>query len=153
MFVWFFCLFLFAMFWVFSQMWSMLLRGQPISVRNVPLQAAAEIARWCNVLVVGPLVQNVTLGISAMSPWGVSIIKRACNDANKLVLSGWTSKVQDLFISALLDHPRSNLVISGSSNNLHKMKTRSLGGRVLWWTTAISILLKNCQLQSIRYVG
>lgn len=69
MFVWFFvcfCLLCFGLF--FSQMWSMLLIGKPISVRNVPLQAAAEIARWCNVLVVGPPVQYVTLGISAMSP-------------------------------------------------------------------------------------
>lgn len=61
-----FCLLRFVFF--LPQMWSMLLRGKPISVRNVPLQAAAEIARWCNVLVVGPLVQYVTLGISAMSP-------------------------------------------------------------------------------------
>lgn len=97
----------------------MLLREQLISVRNVPLQAAAEVARWRNVLVVGPLVQYVTLGILAMSPRGVSIIKSSCNDANKVVFSGWTSKVQDLFIRASLDHPRGISVILGSSNNLY----------------------------------
>lgn len=68
---------------IFHILGAFLPTEQLISVRNVELQAAAKLARRCNVLVVGPLVQFVTLGISAMSPLGVSIIKSSCYDANK----------------------------------------------------------------------
>lgn len=97
----------------------------------MPLQAAAEIARRCDVLVVGPLVPCVTLGISAMSPLGVCVRGSSYDDAAEVVFSGWTSKVQDFVIRASLDHPRSFLVISGGSNHLRKMKSRSVEGRVL----------------------